>query len=141
MPLAGLQNSNQKAITACQLKDYRAFNQGNEVCSGGGEEWIVDVFWRKSQQDVNTLGQGLNLLLTCFPLHQAWYPDVVHGLFCFTSSNICALFSYLDFSSKNCQIWEIRRKHKFSNFCLSNADFISVFLKENFLWDIIKSQF
>lgn len=132
------QSEGYQCMLAERLQDL---HPGNKVCDGGWEEWIVDVFRRKSQQDVPTLGQGLCLLLTCLPLHQAWYLDVVHGLFCFASSNICALFSYLDFSSKNCQIWKLRRKHNFSNFCLSNADFISIFMEENFLWDIMKSQF
>ena len=38
-------------------------------------------------------------------------------------------------------VWQMRRKHKFSSFYLYNTDFISVLLKENFLWDIMKSQF
>lgn len=35
----------------------------------------------------------------------------------------------------------MRRKHKFSSFYLYNIGFLSVLLKENFLWDIMKPQF
>lgn len=65
--------------------------------------------------DVATLGQGLSVILPCFLLYHPWYLDMVHSLFCFAPSNTCALFSYLDFSSKNCQLWKMRRKPRFSS--------------------------
>lgn len=99
----------------------------------GKSDWVGDVFWRKSQQDVATLEWRLYLILPCFPLYQAWYLDMVHSLFCFSASNMCALLLYLDVSSNNCQsVWKKIRKHKFFIFYLYNIDFISVLLKKIF---------
>lgn len=130
------------AVTAGQLKDYRVFNQSNEVW-----DWSlgrVIGLWMYFGGRANGCGysRARTFCYTpCFLLYYPWYLDMVHSLFCFAPSNTCALFSCLDFSSKNCQLWKMRRRPRFSSFCLSNADFISVFLKENFLWGITKSQF